>query len=91
MSITKGRDRAVVPSKQDGAGKLEAFLTEARTGRRARPRETGIDSALNKFIPWLFAVVAASAFLVGAALFFLSVQGDKVTEVLSWEVVHPTR
>lgn len=30
-------DRAVVPSKRDGAVKLEAFLEETRNGRRAIP------------------------------------------------------
>ena len=32
MSSTLHRDRVVLPSKEEGAIKLEAFLKEARTG-----------------------------------------------------------
>ncbi len=50
MSRTLHRDRVVLPSKEKGAIKLEAFLKEARTGHRARPPETGINSAGNGVI-----------------------------------------
>ncbi len=69
MSRTLHRDRVVLPSKEKGAIKLEAFLKEARTGHRARPPETGINSAGNGVMTWLIVAVVALVLLVGVVLF----------------------